>query len=147
RSKEGKLGAAVHYAVQSVALALSLCLGAIAGFAADLPPPSPAYLPPVYNWTGFYIGGNIGAEWSGLSGTNFSHTLGSTFTAPTNVQFLSAAAKWASITSSRTALSSAPRPCSIGFQTAKTPSSRQLIRWFVWLQPILGRRMFVGWPQ
>ena len=44
--------------------------------------------PPVYNWTGFYIGGNIGAGWSGLSSTNFSDTLGSTFTAPTNVQFL-----------------------------------------------------------
>ncbi len=61
-------------------------------FAADLPAPAPipqpAYLPPVYNWTGFYIGGNVGAGWSGLSGKNFSDTLGSTFTAPTNVQFL-----------------------------------------------------------
>ena len=45
-------------------------------------------MPPVYNWTGFYIGGNVGAGWSGLSSTNFSDTLGSTFTAPTNVQFL-----------------------------------------------------------
>ena len=45
-------------------------------------------LPAVYNWTGFYIGGNVGAGWSGLSGTNFSDTIGSTFTAPTNVQFL-----------------------------------------------------------
>ena len=45
-------------------------------------------MPPVYNWTRFYIGGNLGAGWSGLSNTNFSDTLGSTFTAPTNVQFL-----------------------------------------------------------
>jgi outer membrane receptor protein involved in Fe transport len=44
--------------------------------------------PVVYNWTGPYIGGNIGAAWQGLSGTNFSDTLGSTFTAPTNVQFM-----------------------------------------------------------
>ena len=44
--------------------------------------------PAVYNWTGPYIGGNIGAAWQGLSGTSFSDTLGSTFTAPTNVQFM-----------------------------------------------------------
>ena len=79
--------------VARTALAFALCLGAAsAARAADLPAavpiPPPAYLPPVYNWTGFYIGGNIGAGWSGLSGTNFSDTLGSTFTAPTNVQFL-----------------------------------------------------------
>jgi outer membrane immunogenic protein len=92
-AKERKLSAAFYHAAQSGALALTLCFGAISAFAADLPAPapipSPAYLPPVYNWTGFYIGGNIGAGWSGLSGTNFSDTLGSTFTAPTNAQFLS----------------------------------------------------------
>jgi outer membrane immunogenic protein len=43
-------------------------------FAADLPPAPPppprapvAYVPmvePVFNWTGFYIGGNLGAAWS-----------------------------------------------------------------------------------
>ena len=52
------------------------------------PIPPPVYAAPVYNWTGLYIGGNIGAAWSGLSGSNFSDTLGSTFTAPTNVQFM-----------------------------------------------------------
>ena len=65
-----------------------------AALAADLPGPAP--IPPpvykeppiVYNWTGFYIGGNVGAAWSGLSGSNFSDTIGSTFTAPTNVQFM-----------------------------------------------------------
>jgi outer membrane immunogenic protein len=34
-------------------------------FAADLPvkaPPAPFPLP-VYNWTGFYIGGNLGGAW------------------------------------------------------------------------------------
>ena len=38
--------------------------------AADLPtappPAAPAYKapPPVYNWTGFYIGGNLGTDWN-----------------------------------------------------------------------------------
>jgi outer membrane immunogenic protein len=43
-----------------------------AAFAADLPPPvapvraPAAYVPaaPLYNWTGFYIGGNAGAAWT-----------------------------------------------------------------------------------
>ena len=43
-----------------------------AAFAADLPPrPAPApYIPavvPVYNWTGFYIGGNAGAAWTKIN--------------------------------------------------------------------------------
>ena len=76
-----------------VALALAWCAGAPSvALAADLPGPnlSQVYKEPavVYNWTGFYIGGNIGAAWQGLSGTNFSDTIGSTFTAPTNVQFM-----------------------------------------------------------
>ena len=78
---------------QFFALALVLCAGApSAALAADLPAPAlpPVYKEPpvVYNWTGFYIGGSVGAAWQGLSGTNFSDTLGSTFTAPTNVQFM-----------------------------------------------------------
>ncbi len=42
--------------------------------------------PVVYNWTGPYIGGNLGGAWSGLSGTNFSDTLGSSFKAATDLQ-------------------------------------------------------------
>lgn len=61
-------------------------------FAADLPPAPPrapaAYLPvavPPYNWSGFYIGGNLGAGWSTGS---FSDSLGNSFTTNTSTQFL-----------------------------------------------------------
>ena len=78
---------------QSATVALALCVtAASSAFAADLPAPEPfpppVYTAPIYNWTGLYVGGNIGAAWSGLSGSNFSDTIGSTFTAPTNVQFM-----------------------------------------------------------
>jgi outer membrane immunogenic protein len=92
-AKLSKLGRADNRLTQFVALALALCAGATSSAqAADLPiaapVPAPVYAAPVYNWTGLYIGGNIGAAWQGLSGTNFSDTIGSTFTAPTNVQFM-----------------------------------------------------------
>lgn len=32
--------------------------------AADLPAPAIAPTPPVYDWTGFYIGGNVGYGWN-----------------------------------------------------------------------------------
>ena len=72
-----------------IASALALAAGGQA-LAADLPPPPPApatYIPvaPPYNWTGFYIGGNLGA---GFSNGSFSDTLGSTFTNSTNTTFL-----------------------------------------------------------
>jgi outer membrane immunogenic protein len=42
---------------------------------------------PPYNWSGLYIGGNLGVGWNG--GGSISDTLGSTFTLPsTNTQFL-----------------------------------------------------------
>jgi outer membrane immunogenic protein len=96
-AKERKLSTAVYRAAQSGALIFTLSFGATIVFAADLPAAAPisqpAYLTPVYSWTGFYIGGNIGAGWSGLSDTdtNFSDTLGSTFSASTNAQFLGGA--------------------------------------------------------
>ncbi len=91
--KLSKLDGADNRLRQFVALALALCVGVpSAALAADLPAPVPPEVykepPAVYNWTGFYIGGNIGAAWQGLSGTNFSDTIGSIFTAPTNVQFV-----------------------------------------------------------
>jgi len=67
-------------------VALAVALSTVAGsaaFAADLPPPvapprAPAvYTPapvPYYNWTGFYIGGNLGVGWQqGSLGDNFSN--------------------------------------------------------------------------
>jgi len=59
--------------------ALVLSIGAAsAALAADLPPPTlpPIYVPTVYNWTGFYIGGNLGG---GLSTSSFSDPLGNVF--------------------------------------------------------------------
>jgi outer membrane immunogenic protein len=76
-----------------IASALALAAGGQA-LAADLPPPPPAprapatYIPiaPPYNWSGFYIGGNLGAGWNS-SGT-LSDTFGSTFTSSNTTQFL-----------------------------------------------------------
>ena len=68
------------------AYALVLSIGAAsAALAADLPAPAlpPIYAPtppPVYNWTGFYIGGNLGG---GLSTSSFSDPLGNVFPSPT----------------------------------------------------------------
>jgi len=86
-----KLGRPDHRLGRFVALALAVCAGApTAAMAADLPAPSlpPIYKEPpaVYNWTGLYVGGNIGGAWSGLSGTNYSDTLGSSFNGATNLQ-------------------------------------------------------------
>src|SRR5258705_12738686 len=43
--------------------------------AADLPPrpapaPPPVYVAPLFTWTGFYIGGNIGGGWFNGSGVS-----------------------------------------------------------------------------
>src|SRR5579863_980322 len=59
-----------------VALALAAVAVAAPAHAADLPV-APAYTPPapvppaIYNWTGFYIGGNVGA---GLLSENMTPT-------------------------------------------------------------------------
>jgi len=76
--------------------ALALAAGEQA-FAADLPPaPAPPprapaiYVPalPVYNWTGFYIGGNLGGAFNNGS---FSDPSGNTFSATNSFKFIGGA--------------------------------------------------------
>jgi outer membrane immunogenic protein len=79
----------------AVAIGLGLITGS-AALAADIPPPPPpprapaAYIPvappPLYSWTGFYLGPNIGWGFGGLSGV--TDTLGSTFANTTQQSFL-----------------------------------------------------------
>jgi outer membrane immunogenic protein len=82
--------------MKKFASALALCIGASsAAVAADLPPPMAppprapaAYIPigPAYSWTGFYIGGNLGA---GFSKGSFSDPAGNTFNSSnSNTSFL-----------------------------------------------------------
>ena len=65
-----------------------------AALAADLPPPAPmprapaVYVPapiPVYNWTGFYIGGNLGVGWQQ---GNLGDNLGNTFPTENSIKGL-----------------------------------------------------------
>jgi outer membrane immunogenic protein len=81
--------------MKRLAFAVALTVGAAStALAADLPPPAPmprapaTYVPavPYYNWSGFYIGGNLGAGWN--SNGSVSDTFGSTFSTNSNTQFL-----------------------------------------------------------
>jgi outer membrane immunogenic protein len=82
--------------MKRLAFAVALSVGAgSAALAADLPPPmappprAPAVYTPVaqiYNWSGFYVGGNLGVGWN--SAGSISDTLGSTFSTTNNIQFL-----------------------------------------------------------
>jgi outer membrane immunogenic protein len=57
----------------------------IAGNAADLPvapPPPPPIYAPLFSWTGFYFGGNLGAAWAAGNVTESLNGLG--FGVPTN---------------------------------------------------------------
>jgi outer membrane immunogenic protein len=54
------------------ALALVTAAAAVPASAADLPLKSMAPPAPMYNWNGWYIGGNAGASWPGNSVTGYS---------------------------------------------------------------------------
>jgi outer membrane immunogenic protein len=83
--------------MKRILMASAVALTAAGGqaLAADLPPPMAppprapaAYIPmaPVYNWTGFYVGGNLGA---GFSKSSFSDTANSVFNSSnSNTSFL-----------------------------------------------------------
>jgi len=83
-----KRGSTMHKLLRATALT-SLLLGtSLAANAADLPPAPPmaprapvAYVPavPMFSWTGFYVGGNLGGAWGrgnvvdSLFGVNFTN--------------------------------------------------------------------------
>jgi outer membrane immunogenic protein len=65
----------------AVAIAIVTALAGTAG-AADIrrpapPVKAPAYVPPPFSWTGFYVGANLGYGWSDGSGTMFVTGVGS----------------------------------------------------------------------
>ena len=80
--------------MKRLALAFALAVGAgSTALAADLPTPAPVppplYTPAVaYNWTGFYIGGNLGVGWNGGS---FSDSIGNTLSLNAQTLFLGGA--------------------------------------------------------
>jgi outer membrane immunogenic protein len=80
-----------RFTMKRYALAVALIVGAgSAALAADLPPPAPPanYIPiaPPYNWSGFYIGGNLGAGFNNTDGS--TDTFHSTFGTTTSTSFL-----------------------------------------------------------
>jgi outer membrane immunogenic protein len=79
-----------------IASAVAFAAGGQA-LAADLPPPMAppprapaAYIPiaPPYNWSGIYIGGNLGAGWNSTGSITDNLTPASTFGTTTNTSFL-----------------------------------------------------------
>jgi outer membrane immunogenic protein len=80
--------------MKRLALAFAVTVGAAsAALAADLPAPAPVPAPfytpaATYNWTAFYIGGNLGAAWNGGS---FADSIGNTFSLTPKTQLLGGA--------------------------------------------------------
>ena len=46
-----------------IGISAAASLIATGALAADLPVKAPVYVEPVFDWTGFYIGGNVGYSW------------------------------------------------------------------------------------
>jgi outer membrane immunogenic protein len=80
------VGARVAFA----AVAIGAILGVGVASAADIPPRSytkaPTMVAEVYDWTGFYVGGNVGGIWGRTSGTNNFLSLESIGDTATNPQ-------------------------------------------------------------
>ena len=59
--------------IVSAAAVVSALVGITAATAADLPArtytKAPVYVEPAFNWSGFYVGGNIGYSWGRSSNT------------------------------------------------------------------------------
>ena len=117
-----------------IASAAALAAGGQA-LAADLPPPvappprAPAmYIPvaPPYNWSGFYIGGNLGAGWN--SGGSVSDTFGSTFSGSGQTTKFIGGGQVGVTTSSGAGSLLARRPCLIGSRIQRTPGPQRQAR-------------------
>ena len=70
-------------------IGISAALLATSALAADLPArtytKAPVYVEPVYNWTGFYVGGNLGYSWGRSSDTStLTNTAGTVLFASTD---------------------------------------------------------------
>jgi outer membrane immunogenic protein len=145
--------------MKRLAFAAALSVGAASSaLAAELPPAvapppyvAPAYIPPpvvpLYSWNGFYVGGNLGAGWSG--GGTISGSAGSTFftTSTTfvggdqvglNYEFFSGVVigaevmfDWAPNTQNTLTISN-PVPAPLGSSATATINSR-------WLTTVTGR--------
>ena len=64
--------------IAAVAFTAALGAGAGAASAADLGARpytrAPAYIEPIFNWSGFYIGGHIGGAWTNQEWINTANT-------------------------------------------------------------------------
>src|SRR3954467_1809136 len=62
----------MEFKMKKLMLGAALCVASFSANAADLPVPAPApaykapavIVPSTYNWSGFYIGGNVGYGWA-----------------------------------------------------------------------------------
>jgi outer membrane immunogenic protein len=73
----------------SVSVVALAAMAGPAAFGADLPtkaPPVPYYAPPLFNWTGWYFGGNVGGGWA--QGTVVDTATGGSFGASNEGSFI-----------------------------------------------------------
>lgn len=81
-------GLVVKAKAVAVGAMASMCILGGSAFAADLPVKAPSHMAPApapltYNWTGFYVGGNIGWGWENRTITNVGTINGAAFPAGT----------------------------------------------------------------